>query len=164
MELQSLLDAFVAQSRAILGDCLTGVYLHGSAAMGCFQPQKSDVDLLIVVENALPDELKLQYMAMVTAMNDYAPQKGIEMSVLRRDVCKPFVYPTPYVLHYSNFYKERCRADVKTFCRQMNGTDADLAAHFTVTRAVGIALCGEAKEDLFGPVPSEYYCLHRRYS
>ena len=55
MELQSLLDAFVAQSRAILVDCLTGVYLHGSAAMGYFQPQKSDVDLLIVVENALPD-------------------------------------------------------------------------------------------------------------
>lgn len=41
MELQSLLDAFVAQSRAILGDCLTGVYLHGSAAMGCFQPQRA---------------------------------------------------------------------------------------------------------------------------
>lgn len=53
-----------------------------------------------MVENALPDELKLQYMAMVTAMNDYAPQKGIEMSVLRRDVCKPFVYPTPYELHF----------------------------------------------------------------
>ena len=105
MELQSLLDAFVAQSRAILVDCLTGVYLHGSAAMGYFQPQKSDVDLLIVVENALPDELKLQYMAMVTAMNDYAPQKGIEMSVLRRDVCKPFVYPTPYELHFSVMIK-----------------------------------------------------------
>lgn len=100
MELQSLLDDFVAQSRVILGDCLTGVYLHGSAAMGCFQPQKSDADLLIVVENALTDDLKLQYMAIVTTMNAYAPQKGIEMSVLRRDVCKPFVYPTPYELHF----------------------------------------------------------------
>ena len=29
MELQSLLDAFVAQSRAILGDCLTGARLGG---------------------------------------------------------------------------------------------------------------------------------------
>ena len=41
MELQSLLDAFVAQSRAILVDCLTGVYLHGSAAMGYFSRKRA---------------------------------------------------------------------------------------------------------------------------
>ena len=53
-----------------------------------------------MVENALTDDLKLQYMAIVTTMNAYAPHKGIGMSVLRRDVCKPFVYPTPYELHF----------------------------------------------------------------
>jgi len=32
---------------AILGNNLTGIYLHGSAVMGCFQPGKSDIDLLL---------------------------------------------------------------------------------------------------------------------
>ena len=40
MELQSLLDAFVAQSRAILGDCLTGVYLHGYGGHGLLSAAK----------------------------------------------------------------------------------------------------------------------------
>ena len=157
MELQSLLDAFVAQSRAILGDCLTGVYLHGSAAMGCFQPQKSDVDLLIVVENALPDELKLQYMAMVTAMNDYAPQKGIEMSVLRRDVCKPFVYPTPYELHFSVMHLERYQENPAEYVRAMHGEDKDLAAHCMMLRHRGVRLYGPEIEQVFGPVSDEVF-------
>ena len=32
-----------------------------------------------------------------------------------------------------------------------------LPAHFTVTRAVGITLCGEEIQNVFGPVPSRYY-------
>lgn len=157
MKLQSLLDAFVAQSRAILGDCLTGVYLHGSAAMGCFQPQKSDVDLLIVVENAPTDELKLQYMAMVTAMNAHAPQKGIELSVLRRDVCKPFVYPTPYELHFSVMHLERYRENPAEYVRAMHGEDRDLAAHCMMLRHRGVRLYGPEIEQVFGPVSDEAF-------
>ena len=65
------------------------------------------------------------------------------MSVVLRHCCENFIYPTSYVLHYSNIYKKRCQTDLDAYCREMNGTDADLAAHFTVTRAVGITLCGE---------------------
>ena len=36
-----LLDIFTEQSKAILGDGLVGIYLHGSAAMGCFNPGKA---------------------------------------------------------------------------------------------------------------------------
>ena len=46
---QALLDALVAESRLCLGDTLVGVYLHGSAAMGCYHPAHSDLDLLVVV-------------------------------------------------------------------------------------------------------------------
>ena len=47
---QALLSKFTEETRNILGDELVGVYLHGSAAMGCFNPAKSDLDLLIVVK------------------------------------------------------------------------------------------------------------------
>lgn len=46
-------EAFVRQSREILGDNLTGIYLHGSAAMGGFNDWKSDIDFLVVVETEL---------------------------------------------------------------------------------------------------------------
>ena len=47
--IQKLLDDFTARSRYILGDNLTGIYLHGSAVMDCFHPENSDIDLILVV-------------------------------------------------------------------------------------------------------------------
>ena len=51
MVLRELLDGFIMNSKNILGNNLTGIYLHGSAAMGCFNDKKSDIDLLVVVKN-----------------------------------------------------------------------------------------------------------------
>lgn len=99
--LKMIADTFVNRSREILGDNLVGICLHGSAAMGCFNDKKSDIDLLTVVSDAPSGAVKLRYMDMVTALNASAPPKGIEFSMLRRAVCRPFVYPTPFELHFS---------------------------------------------------------------
>ena len=96
LPLERLLDNFVVRSRDILGDNLTGIYLHGSAVMGCFNPKKSDIDLLVVVKNDIPNEIKKQYMDMVVELNREAPEKGMELSIVKEAVCKPFVYPTPF--------------------------------------------------------------------
>ena len=39
----------------------------------------------------------------------------------------------------------------------MHGSDPDLAAHFTVARAVGLTLWGPPAESMFGPVPRAAY-------
>lgn len=41
---QKILDRIVEQSKQILKEALTGVCLHGAMAMGCFQPNKSDIE------------------------------------------------------------------------------------------------------------------------
>ena len=155
--LAAVTEAFTARSRAILGDNLAGVYLHGSAVMGCFNEKKSDIDLLTVVNGGVPDGVKRAYMDMVVGLNALAPQKGIEMSVVRRDVCKPFVYPTPFELHFSNGHLAWYEKDPADYIAKMNGVDWDLAAHFTVLRARGKRLFGEEIEDVFGEVEREYY-------
>ena len=60
MKSKSLIDDFVIQSKNILGNNLTGIYLHGSAVMGCFNSKKSDSDLLVVVKYAVAKEIKRQ--------------------------------------------------------------------------------------------------------
>ncbi|MBO4884704.1 MAG: DUF4111 domain-containing protein [Clostridia bacterium] len=155
--LAAVTEAFTARSRAILGDNLAGVYLHGSAVMGCFNEKKSDIDLLTVVNGGVPDGVKRAYMDMVVGLNALAPQKGIEMSVVKRDVCKPFVYPTPFELHFSNGHLAWYEKDPADYIAKMNGVDWDLAAHFTVLRARGKRLFGEEIEDVFGEVEREYY-------
>ncbi len=44
---------------SVLTDCLTGIYLHGSLAAGCFQWERSDIDFLTVVRRALTEDEKL---------------------------------------------------------------------------------------------------------
>lgn len=151
------LGAFVARTKLILQDNLAGIYLHGSAVMGCFNPQKSDLDLIVVVNRPVCDSVKKDFMDMVAELNDSAPAKGIEMSMVVKDVCNPFVYPTPFELHFSVAHLGWYKNDPEDYIRKMNGTDIDLAAHFTIIRSRGQCLYGTAIEDIFAPVPKEVY-------
>ena len=58
LQTDSLIKGFVEQSKRILRDNLIGVYLHGSLVMGCFNPQKSDIDLIIVIDKPISDSIK----------------------------------------------------------------------------------------------------------
>ncbi|MCH5287111.1 MAG: DUF4111 domain-containing protein [Christensenellaceae bacterium] len=155
--LERITSAFVEESKAILGDLLVGVYLHGSAVMGCFHERKSDVDLLVVVNETLEDELKRRFMDMVVRLNADAPVKGIEMSIVRKAVCKPFVYPTPFELHFSVGHLDWYRANPTDYIAKMKGEDRDLAAHFTIIYHRGLCLYGEAITNVFEKVSREHY-------
>ena len=148
---------FTQESERILGDNLVGVYLHGSAVMGCFNPGKSDVDLLVVVKEESSDTVKRAFMDMVVTLNETGPAKGIEMSIVERSVCKPLAYPTPFVLHFSKMHLDWYRSNPEDYIAKMKGTDRDLAAHITVIRARGVCLCGAPIDEVFGEVPKQAY-------
>lgn len=152
-----LLAIIKREYSTILRKKLVGIYVHGSIAFGCFNWARSDIDFLVVVSVPLTQVEKESLISVLLKLENSAPQKGFEMSVVQESVCKPFVYPTPYELHFSNSYIESYKADLSAQCRNLNGTDNDLAAHFTVTRAVGFPLCGKPVSDVFGTVPRENY-------
>ena len=127
-----LINEFVNRSKDILKENLVGIYLHGSSVMGCFNPEKSDIDLIIVVDDKMSDATKKAYMDMVVKLNSYAPAKGIEMSIVRKEVCDPFVYPTLFELHFSAMHLKWYEDNPEDYILKMNGTDKDLAAHFTI--------------------------------
>ena len=151
---ESLIRGFAEQSKTILRDNLTGIYLHGSAVMGCFNPQKSDIDLIIEAEEPLADPVKRACLDMTVRHSAMGPAKGIEMSVVLRRVCRPFVYPTPYELHFSVGHLEWYKNDPDDYIRRMNGTDKDLAAHFTIINKRGRCVCGAPIGDVFASVPA----------
>ena len=139
----------------VLGDRLTGVYVHGSIAFGCFRWESSDVDFLAVVREPLTMGEKVEIIRRILNRVPDAPQKGIEMSVVTEAVCRDFVYPTPYELHYSNAHLAAYSEDIQGHCARLCGADPDLAGHFAVTRAKGIALYGKPVGEVFGEVPHE---------
>ena len=152
-----LLEKFVTGSRDVLGHNLNGIYLHGSAVMGCFQPGKSDIDLLLVVKEELSEEAKHQFMELVVELNKQATAKGLELSIVKENVCKPFVYPTPFELHFSVAHLGWYQGNPQDYIEKMKGTDKDLAAHFTITYHRGQVLYGKAISEVFVPVPREEY-------
>ena len=157
LETDNLLNSFVEQSKDILQDNLVGVYLHGSLAMGCFNPSRSDIDLIIVVDEPLSDSIKKDYLEMVVEHNSRGPAKGIEMSVVLRNACKPFVYPTPYELHFSAGHLDWYKENPDEYIRELKGTDKDLAAHFTIINKRGKCLYGLPIKDAFADVPTSDY-------
>ncbi|MBO4377577.1 MAG: nucleotidyltransferase domain-containing protein, partial [Clostridia bacterium] len=112
---EELISRFVEFTTEVLKDRVTGIYLHGSAAMGCYNPEKSDLDLLVVLNDQITDDVKRVYMDRLFELDAQVPAKGIEMSIVTKDVCDPFVYPTPYILHYSRGHKEWYMTDPQDY-------------------------------------------------
>lgn len=49
-----ILDHLSCLLREKLSDSVIGIYLHGSMAMGCFNPAQSDIDLLVITREKRP--------------------------------------------------------------------------------------------------------------
>ena len=148
-----ILDRIKVLCQQIFQNKLVGIYIHGSIAFQCFHWESSDIDFLVVVNEKPVLKEKTAFVNALLEMDESFPPKGVEMSIVLESVCMEFQYPTPFELHFSNFHKERCRENPEEFCLMMNGTDKDLAAHFTVLRKTGITLWGRDIQDVFGEVP-----------
>jgi len=152
-----VLDALKKEYTTLLGGNLVGIYLHGSIAFQCFNWAKSDIDYIIVVEEPLTLREKRTLMELTVALNEKAPKKGLEMSVVQKKYCQKFVYPTPFALHFSNDHLQRWREDPMAYLQNMQPVDADLAAHFTVIKHRGLVLCGEPIHEVFSGVEEAHY-------
>ena len=155
--MDAVINCFVEKSKEILQDNLVGVYLHGSAVMGCYNPSKSDIDLIVVVKDFIEDKVKRDFMDMVIELNEKGPKKGLEMSIVKQSVCKPFAYPTPFELHFSVAHIDWYRNNPDDYISKMRGEDKDLAAHFTIITHRGKCLCGASIKEAFADVPVQDY-------
>lgn len=149
------IDNFVAFLCEIEQKNLIGVYLHGSLAMGCFQPGQSDLDLLVLIQQP-PTPDRIHAWAQQILQSSCAPAP-IELSVLARTQYTPWRHPTPFTFHFSESWRFALLAalDKGTWhdWQQEHPLDPDLAAHFTVTRQRGIRLAGAPIADAVPDVP-----------
>jgi hypothetical protein len=158
-EVRAQITNFADALQALLGDNLAGVYLHGSLTMGCFNPQRSDIDLLAVTEREPAAEAKRNIALLLLSFSG-APGP-FEISFLSRCQLHPWRYPTPYDLHYGEAMRAAYERDLANGeWRRWNDqprTDPDLAAHITMVRSRGLCLRGEAITQVFPAVPAEHY-------
>lgn len=143
-----------------LGNQLVGAYLHGSLAMGCFNPERSDLDLLFVTADHPSSAAKHDLARLCLEWS--AKPRPLELSFVRRGVLHPWQYPTPYEFHFSEDWRERFQDDLlsgawRDWPVDDSRTDPDLAAHVMMIRRRGLCLLGQPIRDVLPEVPRRDY-------
>jgi hypothetical protein len=140
-EINVVLAQLLVAVRRVLGDRFVGLYLHGSLAAGDFNPDRSDIDFVVVTAGPLPPELLPELEAMHARLRasalwaeklegSYLPQ-----GALRRHDPAGAYYPA-------------LRVD-GSFDVDGHGPDWVLQLH--VLREHGVALAGPPPESLIDP-------------
>lgn len=156
--IKDLLTEIVENLRDCLGNSLVGIYLHGSLAMGSYNPVSSDIDFLVVVKNKLDPKIKKEIGQVMVRLSEKAPPEpsnGFDVSIVTLESLQNFKYPTPYELHFSSSNKQDFIKGSINF--SIEKTEPDLAAHFVVTKNRGICLYGESIGKVFPDVSKEHY-------
>ncbi|MEC0204870.1 DUF4111 domain-containing protein [Paenibacillus lautus] len=137
-----------------LGDNLLGTYIHGSLALQSFNPNSSDIDVIVLVNEKIDLEIRFQLVkALLILSNDPSP---IEISFITKDAIIPWKHSTPFELHSSEYwrerYEERVALEDKSFWSE-TPVDSDLACHLTLINKKGVCLHGLSIAEAFTDIP-----------
>lgn len=158
--IRSQVERLAAGVREVLADALVGTYLHGSLVLECFNANRSDVDVLVVVERSTARAEKKRLLPLIldsSGSREPGPPRPLELHVLSRGDLDPWRYPTPYDLHYSESWRNAFERGVDAVVAAQREPDADLAAHLTVARRHGIPLDGPPPDLVLPQVPPADY-------
>ena len=138
--------------RRILRNDLAGVYVYGSLAFGSGPRVSTDIDLLVAAERELSQAEKESMLRVVMEREKDAPGKGIDLTVVRADVCRSYAHPGAYMMRYTMKNRFEAAHDPAGFCARMKGMDPVLAVHLTVCRTAGFCVIGMPAEQLIAGV------------
>jgi predicted nucleotidyltransferase len=133
-----------------LGGIVAEVILHGSLTLGDYLPGRSDVDLLVVVQDPLTDT---QLAALTDALAGHRPRAPgpVDLRVVTRQVAAS---PTP-APPMEAYLRLTPSSGVRVEERRHPG-ERDLAMELSVCRAHGRSLLGAAPAKLIGEVPDRW--------
>lgn len=157
-EIKAQITSLIGGFQRILADNLAGIYLHGSLATNCFNPQRSDADLLVVVQSVLPVQAK-RHLSLLLIKESTKPA-SVDVDFILRSVLDPWQYPTPFEFRYSEDLRraiEQSLLDGGTRWSGSANSGLDLAVYITVARRRGVSLFGPEPTEMFPIVPREDY-------
>ena len=137
--------------RIALGKDLRAVYLHGSAVLGGFRWDRSDLDILALSRGSLSDD-QVRRVDDALAPLPY-PANGLEFTLMTANEAAAPVLPAPrFQLHIRTpgLGHPGGIVDGRT-----GAGDPDLVLHLAVCRERGVALFGPPPDVTLAAIPSE---------
>lgn len=144
-DVNQVLEALLADVKAVLGERFYGLYLYGSLASGDFNPRRSDIDFLVVTEGLLPD----QTIAALREMHEGLWATGgkwagkLEGAYLPRQLLRKYVPDGPKVptVNEGKFY--------------LSALGSDWVIQYHILRQYSKAVEGPSLRELIDPVNPE---------
>ncbi|PBC70593.1 nucleotidyltransferase-like protein [Streptomyces sp. TLI_235] len=87
-ELRPYLGELVRRTRAVCGPAVAGVYAVGSVALGDYRPGRSDVDVTVLVDPALPGDALRELAEVLAHPGLPCPAAGLELVVYGSDFAR----------------------------------------------------------------------------
>lgn len=143
--MNAVLHRLLSDVRATLGDHFFGLYLYGSLASGDFDPDRSDIDFLVVTTDDLPDEMILALEAMHTRLMN----SGLTWAAKLEGA----YLPRAALRRYDPDAPPRPGINEKHFGVGRHGSDWIIQRY--IIREYGAALAGPPPRDLIDPVPPD---------
>jgi hypothetical protein len=129
--------------RAALGEKLVGVYLHGSAVLGDFIRERSDVDVVAVSDGRLSDHERNEVAEKLSSESLPCPARGLELHVVDGGTLEELVEaPPPFELHIAT-------AADRVVAGSGQGGDPDLMMHYAVLHERGATMAGPPASEIF---------------
>lgn len=158
-EIKDFVTDLLYITKEIIKEDFIGFYIHGSLAMGGFNPKSSDIDVLVLTHKIMTVETKRKLAELfLNFSNDPFP---VEISFINKEQLKKWTHPCPFDFHYSEFWRGRYQDDLsKGTYQHLNGklrNDADLAAHITIVNHRGICIEGPPIDEVFPKIPRSHY-------
>ena len=143
-DVNAVLDELLSNVQAILGNHFLGMYLHGSLAIGDFDPRRSDIDFVVVTADELPGEMlpALEAMHARMAAGGSAWAAELEGSYI----------PQHALRRYDPAHARHPHVDLGgSLVVEEHGSDWVIQRH--ILRELGVVLAGPAPHTLIDPVP-----------
>jgi len=153
--IQSEVTTLQTELQRLLDQNLLGMYLHGSLALGGFQPGRSDIDVIVVTAQRIDLETKRRCIELLLRISMMPCPLDIRFLV-QHDLF-PFRHPLLCDLHYSETHRESYQQELRSGTwKHWNDSaqrDPDLTVHLTVLHRYGICLYGKPIAEVFPLVP-----------
>lgn len=142
-EINTLLSELLSGAREVLGQQFVGLYVHGSVASHDFNPQRSDIDFVVVTTDALP----LDVLPALEAMHARLTASGLQWA----DVLEGSYIPQAALRRYDPAHSDYPALRVDgSFEVDGHGSDWIIQRH--ILREKGLALAGPPIKTLIDPV------------
>jgi hypothetical protein len=142
-EVNVVLNLLLSNVQAVLGDRFIGLYLYGSLASGDFDPQRSDIDFVVVTADEIPDEM----IPALEALHARLAASGLKWAAKLEGA----FLPQPAIRRYDpDDARQRPWINEGRFYLGRQGSDWIIQRH--ILREQGVVVAGPALQTLIDPV------------